>query len=297
MTKTRGTVFGLLALAGWSCYGVLVASNTATLPFRAVAIVFTAAAIALLGSRMARGQGMADLLRIPVSTLALGFVGLFGSNCLYVLALSLGGQPVPVNIASLSWPVFMVVIVSACGVARVTWLDIAAIIIGFAGVILLALQRGPMQLDWPVLLAIAAALCWAVYSGLRTRVPAGPGDAMTAFVSVSALACWGITMFTEQGPVPGDEFVRLALAGLIPVGFANLAWDYGARHGDPVLLAGFSFLEPVASTGLIAIVLAQPVGWREAAALLLVLAAVLCSLLSERLRRRYANRQPAGSPS
>lgn len=278
------------AIAAWSCYGVLLASNQVTPPFLSMGIVFTCATLVLLIRRLVLGKGVGDVFRIPLPTLALGVLGLFGSNCLYVLALSLGGAPVAVNIAALAWPVFLVIVVVASGIARATWLDGVAMLVGFSGIVLLSLDGGGLALDWPILIALLGAVCWALYSGLRTRVPAGPQDAMICFVGVSAILCWIITAATEQGTVPMDELLRLVAVGIIPVGLANLAWDLGARHGDPVLLASFSFLEPVASTALIALVLSLPVGISEAGALALVLGAVTFSLISERMRRRERRR-------
>jgi drug/metabolite transporter (DMT)-like permease len=112
MTKTRGTTLGAIAIAGWAMYGVLIASNTVAPPFRSMAIVFTFATVVLLALRLWRGNGITDILRVRPATLALGVTGLFGNNCLYVVALALGGAVVPVNIASLSWPVFMMALVA-----------------------------------------------------------------------------------------------------------------------------------------------------------------------------------------
>jgi hypothetical protein len=81
------------------------------------------------------------------------------------------------------------------------------------------------------------------------------------------------------------------------VGLANFAWDLGARHGDPVLLAGLSFFEPLASTALIAVVLAKPVGWLDAAAGALILIARLATTRrSERSNPhgKRLRRQPQG---
>lgn len=294
MTRARGTALGALAIACWSCYGVLLAANHVTPPFTAMAIVFTCATAVLLLRRILLGQGITGAFYIPASTLVLGFTGLFGSNCLYVVALAMDGNPVSVNIASLSWPVFMVVLVAGFGVARATWLDAAAMVLGFAGVILLATQGSGIAIAWPVMLAVFGALSWAVYSAFRTRVPAGPADSMIGFVGLSAIACWTISLVFESGMPPVAEFIRLALVGIIPVGLANLAWDLGARNGDPVLLAGLSFLEPVASTALIAYLLSKPVSVTDIGALALVLIAVLLSIMSERLRRKRASPQPAG---
>ncbi len=289
MTKARGTALGLFAILSWSCYGVLVAANSATPPFLATAIIFSSATATLLARRLLTGGGLRDLLTIPLPTLALGFVGLFGSNCFFVLALALGGNPVTVNIGSLTWPAFMVVFIVVFGVARATWLDGLAMVFGLAGVAVLVSKGAEISFELPVLLALFAALSWAIYSALRTRVPSGPHDAMIAFVGLSAAVCWIITLGFETGTAPGVEILRLAAAGILPVGLANLAWDIGARHGDPVLLAGLSFMEPVFSTALIAYVLSRPVGAGDAIALALVLAAVLCSIMSERRRRRLAS--------
>ncbi len=293
MTKARGTALGLFAILSWSCYGVLIAANSATPPFLSMAIVFTFATATLLVRRLLTGGGIRDAFAIPLPTLALGFIGLFGSNCFFVLALALGGNPVTVNIGSLTWPAFMVIFVVLFGVARATWLDGLAMLLGFAGVAVLVSKGAGISFDLPVLLAILAAVCWAIYSALRTRVPAGPQDAMIAFVATSGLACWAITLGFETGAAPAMEILRLAAVGILPVGLANLAWDIGARHGDPVLLAGLSFMEPVFSTALIAYLLSRPVGASDAMALTLVLAAVLCSIMSERRRRRLASRPAA----
>ncbi len=293
MTKARGTALGLFAILSWSCYGVLIAANGATPPFLSMAIVFSFATATLLLRRLVTGGGIRDAFAVPLPTLALGFVGLFGSNCFYVLALALGGNPVPVNIASLSWPALMVVFIVAFGVARATWLDGLAMVFGFAGMATLVSKGGGISFDLPVLVAILAATSWAIYSALRTRVPAGPGDSMIAFVAASGLACWAIALGFETFNAPAIEILRLAAVGILPVGLANLAWDFGARHGDPVLLAGLSFMEPLFSTALIAYVLSRPVGASDAMALALVLVAVLCSIMSERLRRRLASRPEA----
>ncbi|HRX34783.1 MAG TPA: EamA family transporter [Aestuariivirga sp.] len=298
MTSSRGTLFGVLAIAAWSSYGVLLASNGRTNPVMAAAILFTSATVLLLALRIVRGQGLASLFAIPISTLALGVTGLFGSNLFYVVALALGGAPVPVNIAALSWPVFMALFVVLFGVARATWYDAVAMLFGFGGVVLLAIKGGDLTIDWPVLPAFIGALCWAIYSALRTRVPAGPPDAMLAFVGVSAILCWVISFMIETPELPpSEDLLRLVLVGFLPVGLANYFWDFATRYGDPVLMAGLSFLEPLSSTALIAVVLWQPVGVSDAGALLLILLAVLLSIMSERLRRNSASLQSDVSPS
>lgn len=298
VSKARGTVLGALAIAGWSFHGALLAANHVTPPLLSMAIVFTASTTALLLLRLIRGDGLRGLFPIPAPTLLLGFIGLFGSNVLYPVSLALGGAPVSVNIAALSWPAFMALLVVVARVARATWLDGVATVVGLSGVVLLATKGQGLSLDWAVLPAFVGALCWAAFSGLRTKVPAGPRDSILHFVALSAVACWAIVLLWE-GPIvpPAIEVLRLVAIGVIPVGLANALWDTATRYGDPVLLAGMSFMEPVASTALIALLLSKPVGWSDAGALGLILLAVLFSILSERIRRTSAIPQAAASGS
>ncbi|MFN4143400.1 DMT family transporter [Aestuariivirga sp.] len=291
VTRARGTFFGALAIAAWSVYGVLLAAERETGPFLSMAIVFSFAVATLLLWRLARGEGLRGLLPMPLPTLALGFIGLFGSNILYVVSLSLGGEPVAVNIAALSWPVFMALFIAVFGVARPGWLDGLAMAVGFAGVVLLVTRGRSLAVDWAVLPALLGAVCWAALSALRTRVPPGPRDAMLHFAALSCLVAWVLALTLEglSLPPPG-EFLRLAVVGMLTVGLANHLWDVATRYGDPVLLASMSFMEPVASTALIALVLSQPVTWSDAGALLLVLAAVAASFMSERRRTSSSRR-------
>lgn len=286
MTRTRGTALGVLALLCWASYGVLLASNHVTPPFRSLAIVFTASTLALVILRLVRGQGLGSLRGIPPLTLALGVIGLFGSNCLYIVALAWGGAPVAVNIAALSWPVFMVAILALFRISPAGWLDGLGVFIGFTGVALVGIDVGIASFSPPVLLAVGGAFCWAAYSALRTLVPGGPSDITMYFVAVSALLSWTITLLFESGPVPWPEFLRLCVVGAVVVGLANLMWDLGARYGDPMLLAGISFLEPLLSTLLIALFLDVRMGWIETTSLGLLIIAIGCSMLSERRRRR-----------
>lgn len=282
----RATLIGFIATVLWSCYGALVVATDATPPFLAMAIFFTAGAITLLGRRIMRGQGVVDLLRMPLSTLALGFFGLWGNNALYVFAFTSGANPVSVNIVAFSWPLMMVGIVLVLGLARGTWWDALAMLLGFAGFVAIAWDGNAFAFHPGVLMALAGAVLWAMYSSLRRLVPVGAPDAMTAFLIVSALASWGCHLaLGERFETSTDDVLALAVVGILPVGLANLMWDYGARLGDPVLLAGLSFVEPVLSSAIIAYVHGVPIRITDMAGMLLVLAGIGCSMASERIRR------------
>jgi drug/metabolite transporter (DMT)-like permease len=285
----RATLIGFLATLGWACYGALIVATDRTPPMLALAICFSAAASTLLGRRLWLGYGVIDLFRMPWSTLGLGFLGLFGNNLLYVLAFTSGANPVSVNIVAFSWPVMMTAIALLAGLARATWWDGLAMLLGFIGFVAIAYDGTSLTLHPGLIMAVAGALLWAIYSALRRVVPVGVPDAMTAFTSLSAIAAW-VTHFAIGEPLQtsSDDFLALIVVGILPVGFANLMWDYGTRLGDPVLLAGLSFLEPLLASALIAVVHGVPFRLADLAGLALILLGIGCSILSERLRRRQA---------
>ncbi len=294
-TVERATLIGFLATLLWSCYGALVVATDATPPFLAMAIFFTAGAVTLLGRRIIRGQGIADLFRMPASTMALGFFGLWGNNALYVFAFTSGANPVSINIVAFSWPVMMVAIVLAAGLARATWWDGIAMLLGFVGVLAIAWEGDIFSFHPGMLMALGGALLWAIYSAFRRVVPMGVPDAMTAFLIAGAIASWAFHFaLGEPFQSSPDDIAALAVVGILPVGLANLMWDYGARLGDPVLLAGLSFMEPVLSSAIIALVHDVPIRTVDIAGMLLVLVGIGCSMVSDRVRRR---REAAASAS
>lgn len=286
-TIERATLIGFLATIGWACYGALIVATDKTPSFLALAIFFTAASVTLIGRRLILGQGIVDLLRIPLSTLSLGFFGLWGNNVLFVFAFMSGANPVSVNIVAFSWPVMMVGIVLLARLAKATWWDALAMALGTAGFIAISYDGSQLSLHPGLLLALAGALLWALYSALRRLVPNGVPDAMTAFVTLSAIASW-ICFLVRGEPFQSspDDVLALVIVGVLPVGLANLMWDYGTRLGDPVLLAGLSFIEPLLASSLVSYFHGIPFRLADFTGLVLILLGIGCSVASERLRRR-----------
>lgn len=287
MSVGRGTLLGFLAILSWSCYGALIILARGTPPYLALAVFISVAAATLLIRRAILRRGFRELVTVPLSTLILGVVGLLGSNAFFVLAIAAGTDAVAVSIISFAWPILMVGLVVACGITRISGWDALALALGFAGMAVTALQGGTMALHWGMVLAFCGALCWAVYSGLRKRVPAGPQDLMASVLVVSAFLAWGLHVVSGEPLVlTRDSLVALVLVGILPVGLANLMWDLGVRHGDTVLLAGLAFIEPVASAGIIVLILGEPGTIWHVVGLSLILAAIGSSLIGERARRR-----------
>ena len=289
----RGNLLGLVAILMWASWAPLMVAGGAMPPFLLLAIAFTSAAAVMLLRGFILRRGF-DFLRTPLLTLILGFGGLWGSNAMFLLAIEAGAAPVPVTIVAHTWPVWMALIVLIAGVARGTIWDLFAFGLGFAGVLTVATRDGSFEFHVGLGVALLGAVLWATYSGMRTRVPAGPPDAMTAFAISSAVVSWTLHfMLGEPSSVaPFDLLIAIAV-GALPMGLANSLWDIAVRHGDPVRIASMSFIEPVCATGFVLLILSQTPRPMDVLGLALVLAGLAFGTISERVRR---NRGAGGRP-
>jgi drug/metabolite transporter (DMT)-like permease len=298
--RKRGNLLGFVAILTWSVYPLLIVAGQKAPPFLFLAVAFTVAASFSLLRRgslaFLRGEpplaAITGLIReTPRRTLALGCIGLFGSNALFNLALRWGVEPVSATIVMSTWPIMMAGIVLCLGLARATWWDALALGAGFAGILVMSGKEGGFHFEAGLLLAALSGFCWALYSGARRLVPDGPTDALGAYALVSAIASWTLHLALGE-PMIFDTQTLIAMlaAGLLPMGIGNVFWDLGTREGDPVLLAGLSFLEPALATFLLLFYLLQWPLAADLAGLALVMIGAGLGVLGERQRRR---RQPS----
>ncbi len=284
--KRRGNLLGLTAILLWSSWAPLMVAADAMPAFLLLAIAFSGASFVMLARRAVLRLGFADLLRTPLSTLALGFVGLWGSNAAFLLALDAGVAPVAATIVTHTWPVWMAIIVLMLRIARGTIWDLFAFAFGFAGVVAIASREGQFEFHLGLGIGLFGSFLWAFYSAARTRVPPGPPDALTAYAIVAAIASWLCHLVLGEPFAARPLDIVLALAvGMLPMGIGNALWDVAVRHGDPVRLAGMSFIEPVCATGLILLMLAQAPRPMDVLGLALVLGGLALGAVSERVRR------------
>lgn len=285
--RNRATLCGIAAILGWSVYGVLAVSIVEMPPYLASTIVLFSASAVLHLTNILRGGSVIELLRIPRATLLLGTMGLFCGNTFYLLALASGAEAVPVVIISLSWPVLMVAVIVLAGTGRPGLWDLVALLLGFAGMAAVSMNGASLSFHPGFLIAFLGCLGWAVYSALRPLVPAGPQSSMAMFTLVAGLASIPLHLaFGHPFVLPPHELLAAFAMGALPVGLANLLWDQGARDGDPVLLAGVAFVEPIISTVLIVLILDKAFDNGDVLGLALVLAGIGAAVIGERARRR-----------
>jgi len=171
---------------------------------------------------------------------------------------------------------------------KLGWPHLAGALLGFAGVALLAIDRGVSFAGAHALgyaLALGCAFVWSLYSVLSRRFGETPTDAIAAFCAAAAvlsLICHLLFEHTVWPATPTAWLAVLAL-GVGPTGGAFYLWDHAVKRGDIRALGALSYAAPILSTALlIACGLAEPTSALLFAALFVTVGAVLATFASPR---------------
>jgi drug/metabolite transporter (DMT)-like permease len=269
------TLYALGAIASWAMLAALGVALRHVPPFLLTGIALVVGSIPTW-PLVARRP---DLWNIPLPTLALGVVGLFGFHFLLFLALRTA-PPVQANLVNYLWPLFIVVLapvlLPGMGLRPI---HVFAAMLGFAGAAVAILGRST-QLDgawsWGYLLALGSALIWACYSLLTRRVPPFPTVAVGLFGLVSGILSLLCHAVLEPATALGArDWMLLILAGLGPLGTAFLLWDKALKLGDPRQIGILSYLTPLSSTAVLMLTGAGPFSWSIALAAAMIISAAI----------------------
>ncbi|WP_163558192.1 DMT family transporter [Halomonas sp. NO4] len=264
----RSTRFGAgaaaLAVVLWALVPLLVTAAGAVPPLRLSALVLLAGALATLPMAHRHRHDAAPLPRTQgvviyggVSLLVAGAVG----ACFASLSLAPAAEAA---LITYTWPVLFLLASQWLTERRLTPTTLGGAGLAFSGAALLVAPQalaGGLSGAWEgYLLALVAALCWALYS-LACQVPGWQLAARMPHLLLVASLITGAASLPLEGvsalPSPA-ALLALAALGLGPYGIAMLAWDralkapHGQRlgnlaHAVPVLATLFLVLAGVAA--------------------------------------------------
>ena len=162
-----------------------------------------------------------------------------------------------------------------------TWKKTAGLILGFGGVVGIMIVRAgaPTERPGDALLAFTGVICMVGSTLLYKRMrPDADLLVVTAFQLVAAslfLIPFAVTL--EGAPaIPLTppiviSFVYLILA--LSIG-ASFLWFWVLRHGEATRVSAYYFMTPVFGLVLAALILGEPLGWRDAAGLVAICAGI-----------------------
>lgn len=254
---------GLTAILGWSATVAFARTLSESLgPLTSAAVVYLiSGAVFLVGERW-RGRPLAGWRGLPLRYLA-GCGGLFVAYTV-LLFLAVGradnrSQVLEVGLVNYLWP------------ALTLWLSLGLVggcarpglvpgtLLALAGLVLVMTERGPVS--WAsvranvagnpasYLLALAAALAWALYSNLTRRWGAGnAGGAVGLFLPATGLALLGLSLAAGEKPAwSAGALVEAGGLGLVTA-IAYGAWEHAMRRGNLVFITACSYFTPLLST-------------------------------------------------
>ena len=262
----NGILFALAAIALWSSLAALGVSLRHVPPFLLTGIGL------LVGSLVALplSRGNWAHWKVPVSTLAVGVIGLFGYHVLLFAAFRFA-PPLQTNLINYLWPLGIVVLAPLyLRGLHWRWVHVAAALIGFAGAVLALLDGGAAsgssqagdafpQRWLGYGLALAAALTWSSYSLLTQRVPPFRTAAIGGFCLLAgglSLLCH--VLFEPAVQLRLRDWLLMALLGLGPLGGAFFVWDAALKRTDARTVGLLAFLTPLLSTMLLLWTSGQP---------------------------------------
>ncbi|AWC68946.1 MULTISPECIES: aromatic amino acid DMT transporter YddG [Serratia] len=263
-SRTRATLFGLLAIVLWSSVVGLIRSVSEGLgPIGGAAMIYSVSAAFLLVA-----LGVPKWRSFPRPYLIVGSL-LFVSYEI-CLSLSLGYantrlQAIEVGMINYLWPCFTVLMALALNGQQAKWWLLPGLLLSLFGIgwimsgeggwspaqMLANVRSNPLSYG----LAFSGAVIWALYCNLTKKIAQG-SNGVVLFIVLTALALWLKYAFSAESGMQfsAGVIVTLLCAG-VAMGAGYAAWNVGILHGNMTLLATVSYFTPVLSAVFAALVL------------------------------------------
>ncbi len=271
--KLRATLIGFSAILMWSFLALLTAASGAMPPFQLSAICFAIGSLPGVATFILKPERLKLLKQAP-KVWIVGIAGLFGYHFLYFTALR-NAPAVEAGLIAYLWPLLIVFGSALLPGERLRWYHMAGALAGLCGTALIIGKNG-LSFDATYALGYGAAglcaLTWSGYSLLTRRFDAVSTDVVTGFCLATSLLSLVCHLGLEQTvwPDAASQWVAVVGLGLLPVGLAFYAWDFGVKNGDIQILGAASYAAPLLSTLILLLFgFAEP-GWRILAACVLI---------------------------
>jgi drug/metabolite transporter (DMT)-like permease len=249
----RATVIGFTAVLMWGLLAFLAKTAGDVPPLQLNAMSFFIGGLIGVASWPFRPQARAVLTSQPWQVWALNVGGLFGCHLLYFIAVR-NAPVVEVSLLAYLWPLFIVVFSSFAPGERLQWHHAAGVVLGLIGAFMVISKGTGFSFSEGLqpghFIAIPYAILWAAFSVSIRRYGDVPTDIVAGFcLACAALSGLGHLMFeTTLWRLTVPQVLAIVGLGVLPMGLAFYAWDFGMKKGDRMVLGAASYAAPLLST-------------------------------------------------
>lgn len=253
MTKNRATAIGFSAVLTWGLLAFLSKLAGTVPPLQLLSMSFFIGGLVGVISWPFRKVSLRPLLDQPWQVWVLNVGSLFGCHLLYFIAVR-NAPIVEVSLIAYTWPLLIVVFASFLPGEKLRGHHIVGVLLGLVGAFLVISKGQMLSLANGVqlghLIAVPYAILWAGFSVAIRRYGAIPSDIVALFcIGVAALS--GIShliLETTVWTLNPTQWTAVIALGLLPLGAGFYAWDFGMKHGDPIVLGASAYAAPLLST-------------------------------------------------
>ena len=214
----------------------------------------------------------------------LGFLGLFMYSALYYYGIAeLGSQEA--CILNYLWP--MMIVIFACIILkeRITVKKIIAMLISFAGIVVLTLGSGGVSSGnrlFGIIACVTAAVCYGLFSVLNKKHSLNQNVTMMWIWFTTAVCSLVLSLIFENWqPIAGVQWLGIAWLGIVVNAVAYLLWAIALKGAsDSAKIANLAYLVPFISIIISWLVLKEQITINAVFALVLIIGGILIQSIS-----------------
>ena len=214
----------------------------------------------------------------------LGFLGLFMYSALYYYGIAeLGSQEA--CILNYLWP--MMIVIFACIILkeRITVKKIIAMLMSFAGIVVLTLSSGGASSGnrlFGIIACVTAAVCYGLFSVLNKKHSLNQNVTMMWIWFTTAVCSLLLSLIFENWqPIAGVQWLGIAWLGIVVNAVAYLLWAIALKGAsDSAKIANLAYLVPFISIIISWLVLKEQITINAVLALVLIIGGILIQSIS-----------------
>ena len=284
----KSYIYAGLTVLIWSTLATVVKLVLKDIPnFQALAISSAFAFVFLLILNIINGS-IKEMKHYRIKdclTMAgLGFLGLFMYSALYYYGIAeLGSQEA--CILNYLWP--MMIVIFACIILkeRITVKKIIAMLMSFAGIVVLTLGSGGVSSGnrlFGIIACVTAAVCYGLFSVLNKKHSLNQNVTMIWIWFTTAVCSLVLSLIFENWqPIAGVQWLGIAWLGIVVNAVAYLLWAIALKGAsDSAKIANLAYLVPFISIIISWLVLKEQITINAVLALVLIIGGILIQSIS-----------------